>query len=298
MRGSRAAGGPDGDRRHGPAGPADGGEAAGRPTGQAGLPPGTAGIHPRLCPARQVGTAYELGCPRAARHSDRRTCHKRLSRAPPLLALTLHKSGFRGSFSLSARKSVLEGQANTVVAGGFMYLRGSLLVPDRNDPGQRPDIPARGGHATPMCPAVIATLSPASMAHKAAKTATARLWPRSGGTGARRQGRGGVGGATGRSRGKVEVFPMQSALLRLELSIPVPFSAQFSTRRCGCDYRPSPRLSPPGCRLPPFPRLHAPPPTSCGYSHLATRSCDSGQGLAGLVESVQVNVRIRGTDRK
>ena len=115
MRGSRAVGGPDGDRRHGPVGPADGGKAAGRPTGQAGLPPGIAGIHPRLCPARQVGTAYGLGCPRAARHSDRRTCHKRLSRAPPLLALTLHKSGFRGSFSLSARKSVLEGQANTVV---------------------------------------------------------------------------------------------------------------------------------------------------------------------------------------
>jgi len=145
MRGSRAVGDPDGDRRHGPVGPADGGKAAGRPTGQAGLPPEIAGVHPRLCPARQVGTAYGLGCPRAARHSDRRTCHKRLSRAPPLLALTLHKSGFRGSFSLSARKSVLEGQANTVVAGGSMYLRGSLLVPDRNDSGQRSDIPGRRG---------------------------------------------------------------------------------------------------------------------------------------------------------
>ncbi len=118
---------------------------------------------------------------------------------------------------------------------------------------------------------------PASLAHKAAKTAPARLWPRSRGRRARRQGRGGVGGATGRSRGKVEVFPMQSALLRLELSIPVPFSAQFSTRRCGCDYRPSPRLSPPGCRLPPFPRLHAPPPTSCGYSHLARVHATAGR---------------------
>ena len=99
MRGSHAAGGLDGDRRHGPVGPADGGDATGRPTGQAGLPPGTPGIHPRLCPACQVGTAFGLGRPRAARCGDRRTCHKRLSRAPPLLALTLHKSGFGGFFT-------------------------------------------------------------------------------------------------------------------------------------------------------------------------------------------------------
>jgi hypothetical protein len=137
--------------------------------------------------------------------------------------------------------------------------------------------PARGGHATPMCPAVIATLSRLAWPTRRPRRPLRGCGPAAGGDRARRQGRGGVGGATGRSRGKVEVFPMQSALLRLELSIPVPFSAQFSTRRCGCDYRSSPRRSPPGCRLPPFPRLHAPPPTSCGYSHLATRSCDSVQ---------------------
>ena len=128
MCGSHAAGGPDGGRRHGPVGPADGGEAAGRPTGQAGLPPGTPSIHPRLCPARQVGMAFGLGRPRAARCGDRRTCHKRLSRAPPLLALTLYKSGFRGSFSLAARKSVLEGQANCRCRGSVKISSGHLLV--------------------------------------------------------------------------------------------------------------------------------------------------------------------------
>jgi hypothetical protein len=141
---------------------------------------------------------------------------------------------------------------------------------------------------------------PASLAHKAAKTAktaTARLWPRSRGRRARRQGRGGVGGATGRSKGKVKVFPMQSALLRLELSIPVPFSAQFSTRRCGCDYRPSQRLSPPGCRLShAFMRCLQPRAATLTWPRVHATA--GRQGLAGLVESVQVNVRRRGTDRK
>jgi hypothetical protein len=140
--------------------------------------------------------------------------------------------------------------------------------------------PARGGHATPMCLRSLRRSPRLAWPTRRPRRPLRGCGPAAGGRGLGNRGRGGVGGATGRSRGKVEVFPMQSALLRLELSIPVPFSAQFSTRRCGCDYRPSPRLSPPGCRLPPFPRLHAPPPTSCGYSHLATRSCDSGQARA------------------
>jgi hypothetical protein len=37
--------------------------------------------------------------------------------------------------------------------------------------------PARGGHATPTCPAIIAMLSLASLADEAARTAAARLWP-------------------------------------------------------------------------------------------------------------------------
>ena len=139
---------------------------------------------------------------------------------------------------------------------------------------------ARGGHATPMCLRSLRRSPRLAWPTRRPRRPLRGCGPAAGGRGLGNRGRGGVGGATGRSRGKVEVFPMQSALLRLELSIPVPFSAQFSTRRCGCDYRPSPRLSPPGCRLPPFPRLHAPPPTSCGYSHLATRSCDSGQARA------------------
>jgi len=46
---------PGGDRRRCPAGR--------WPMGRAGLPPGTAGIHPRLRPARQVGPARDGGGP-------------------------------------------------------------------------------------------------------------------------------------------------------------------------------------------------------------------------------------------
>ena len=47
---------PGGDRRRGPAATAGGGRPCWR-AGRAGLPPGTAGINPRLCPPRQVGPA-------------------------------------------------------------------------------------------------------------------------------------------------------------------------------------------------------------------------------------------------
>jgi hypothetical protein len=63
---------PGGDRRPSPAvAGGSGGRPCCRPAGRAGLPPGTAGIHPRLCPPRQVRPARPGTRPGATRRTQR-----------------------------------------------------------------------------------------------------------------------------------------------------------------------------------------------------------------------------------
>jgi hypothetical protein len=135
---------------------------------------------------------------------------------------------------------------------------------------------------------------PASLADKAARTATARLCPTAGGQGSENKVRGVVGGAAGRSRRQRRPFPMQSALLRLKLVNSGAGTAQFFIHRCGCDYRPSPCLFPPSCRLPlsrAFKRRLQPRAATLTWPRVHVTA--GRHGLAGLFESVQVNARIQ-----
>ncbi len=159
--------------------------------------------------------------------------------------------------------------------------------------------PARGGHATPMCPAVIATLSPASLAHKAAKTATARLWPRSRGDGLgdRAEAVSAALRAAAEARSRYSRcsqrfsasncqfqcrFLRSSPLAAAAVIIVRPRAFLLQAAACRLSRAFMRRLQPRAATLT-WPRVHA----------TAGR-----HGLAGLVESVQVNVRIRGTGRK
>ncbi len=155
--------------------------------------------------------------------------------------------------------------------------------------------PVRDGHATPTCPAIIATLSLASLADKAARTAAARLWPAAGGRARRQESRRcrrRCGPQQGQGRGIPDAvsgspprisqfrcrFPRSSSLVAVAVIIVRPCTFLLQAAACRLFHAFKRRLR-----------------TSYGYSHLAARSCGSGQAWAAdLIEPVQVNVRIRG----
>ena len=140
--------------------------------GPAGVPPGRAGRARRSAARRGLsgrpggrGRAWLRGGPALAVRRVEGLCHGGWSRVPPLSALTLQKSGFRGLFSRARRRNI-RGGANYAGnragksfrgfpgAGGGPLPHGVYLpctwrctcdIPRRGGAGQRPNVPGRRG---------------------------------------------------------------------------------------------------------------------------------------------------------
>lgn len=160
--------------------------------------------------------------------------------------------------------------------------------------------PARGGHATPMCPAVIATLSRLAWPTRRPRRPLRGCGPAAGGDGLgdRAEAVSAALRAAAEARSRYSRcsqrfsasncqfqcrFLRSSPLAAAAVIIVRPRAVLLQAAACRLSRAFMRRLQPRAATLT-WPRVHA--------------TAGRQAGLAGLVESVQVNVRIRGTDRK